>query len=105
MTSRMHATGQMLIRSDVVRGVMAALAYAALAVAVFGPWLAEGARGQLLWPVSLVAAAMAVYVLGRRWIVSFPASLVSGAIYGFGPLTLYMTRSHPLTALLVAAIP
>jgi hypothetical protein len=48
---------------------------------------------------------MGVYVLGRRWIVSFPASLVSGGIYGFGPLALYMTRFHPLAALSVAAIP
>jgi hypothetical protein len=48
---------------------------------------------------------MGVYVLGRRWIVSVPASLLSGAIYGFGPLALYVTRFHPLAGLLVAGIP
>jgi hypothetical protein len=105
MRARPHEAEQALISGPVLYGICAALAYAVLAVVLFGPSLAQGGRWRMLWPVSLVAASSGVYVLGRRWIVSFPASLISGALYGFGPLALYMTRFHALAALVVAIIP
>jgi hypothetical protein len=92
-------------RSDPLWALIAVLAYAALAIPLFGPSLGQGQTGRLAWPASLVVGGMGVYVLGRRWVVSGPASLVSGAIYGFGPLSLYVTRFNPLAGLLVAGIP
>ncbi len=105
MDRRSHKIQETLRRGDPLWAIIAVLAYGALAITLFGPSLGQGQTGRLVWPASLVVGGMGVYVLGRRWIVSVPASLVSGAIYGFGPLSLYATRFHPLAGLLVAGIP
>lgn len=53
----------------------------------------------------MVLASMGVFVLGRRWIQAGPASLLSGALYGFGPALISLARSGPTLALLVAILP
>jgi len=83
----------------------AALGYVAMAVYLFKPHWGQWGRWQVLWPINMVVGASGIYVLGRRWIVSLPASLIGGALYGFGPLALYLTRFHPIVGLVAAAIP
>lgn len=55
-----------------------------------------------LWPV---LAACGVYVLSRRWLSSWLASLCAGAAYGFGPYGLSFLKLHPAAGMIVAATP
>ncbi len=55
--------------------------------------------------IALTLASLGCYVLSRRWVASFLASLLAGAVYGFGPYVLGLTRFHPTASLLAAAIP
>jgi len=51
-----------------------------------------------------VAAALGCFVLSRRWINLFPASLFAGLVYGFGPFALGFGIDHPLAGSLLAAM-
>ena len=81
------------------------MGYAALAVYLFEPYWGQGGRGQVLWPVNMVVGGMGVYLLGRRWISSRLTSMLSGAVYGFSPLAIYLTRFHPSAGLVAAMVP
>jgi hypothetical protein len=60
---------------------------------------------KLLWPLNSVLAAVGCFVLTRRWISSFVASLLAGVIYGFGPFGLSFVSYHPLAGLSYVAVP
>ena len=81
------------------------MGYTVLAVYLFKPYWGQWDRWQVLWPINMVVGAMGVYLLGRRWISSRPASMLSGAVYGFSPLAIYITRFHPVAGLLAAMVP
>jgi hypothetical protein len=98
-------TTQGLLPGPMVWVMTAALGYTVLAVYLFVPYWGEWDRWQALWPVNMVVGAMGVYLLGRRWISSRPASLLSGAVYGFSPLAIYMTQFHPVAGFLAAMVP
>jgi hypothetical protein len=51
------------------------------------------------------AAALGGYVLSRRWVAGRTGSLLAGAVYGFGPFFLGLSRFHPAAGLLAASIP
>jgi hypothetical protein len=55
--------------------------------------------------VNVCLAALGCYVLSRRWVAGFAESFFAGAIYGFGPYTLWLAQFHPAAGFLVAAIP
>jgi hypothetical protein len=98
-------TTQVFMPGPWIWGMTAALGYTVLAVYLFEPYWGQWDRWQVLWPVNMVLGAMGVYLLGRRWISSRPASMLSGAVYGFCPLAIYITRFHPVAGLLAAIIP
>jgi hypothetical protein len=58
-----------------------------------------------LFVISTTVASLGCYVLSRRWVAGFLESFFAGAIYGFGPFSLGMTKFHPTVGVLVAAIP
>jgi hypothetical protein len=60
---------------------------------------------QDLFVISSCLASLGCYVLSRRWVAGFIESFFAGALYGFGPFSLGMTKFHPTAGLLVAAIP
>jgi hypothetical protein len=83
---------------------------AVILLLAFAAWLYRphwfGLGGiKLLWPLNSVAAAMGCFVLTRRWISSFDASLLAAVIYGFGPFGLSFVSYHPLAGLSYVAVP
>jgi hypothetical protein len=85
--------------------VLAATIYVALALYLFQPYFQNFNRLQYLLPVNACLAALGCYVLSRRWVSAFAASFFAGAIYGFGPFVLGLTKFHPTASLLAASIP
>lgn len=87
------------------QGCGAAFVYAAFALYLIQPHFERLARPNWLIPVNLCLSALGCYVLSRRWVGAFAASLFAGALYGFGPFMLNLTRFHPAAGCLAAAIP
>jgi hypothetical protein len=79
--------------------------YASLALCLYLPHLKKPAPLQYLVVVNTCLAALGCFILSRRWVASFIGSLFAGAIYGFGPLGLWLSGYHPTVSLLAAAIP
>jgi hypothetical protein len=85
--------------------VLAAALYTAFAIYLYRPYAGGLTGWQWLLPVNAGLAAFGAYVLSRRWVASFAASLLAGAVYGFGPFLLGLTQFHPTAGSLAAAIP
>jgi hypothetical protein len=85
--------------------VAAVIILLAFAVYLYRPhWFVLGGM-KILWPLNSVLAAMGCFILTRRWISSFDASLLAGIIYGFGPFGLSFVSYHPLAGLSYVAVP
>lgn len=50
-------------------------------------------------------AGVGVFVLSRRWLVSFAASVLAGALFAFGPFALSVASYHPSAGVIFALVP
>jgi len=78
--------------------LIASLLYAAFAVYLYQPPHAVIVAGA-------VFSALGCFILSRRWVGAFAASLIAGAIYGFGPYSLWLAGYHCSVVALAAAVP
>jgi hypothetical protein len=80
----------------VLQPVAAVVLVSVLAAYLFQPhWFQLGiGPKKILLPLNAILAAMGGYVVTRRWISSFDASLLAGVIYGFGALGLSFIKYH-----------
>lgn len=92
-------------KSAIAWYVLAAGLYATFAVYLYRPYFGRFDGWQWLLPVNACVAAFGGYVLSRRWVAGFAASLLAGAVYGFGPFLLGLAKFHPTAGTLAAAIP
>jgi hypothetical protein len=60
---------------------------------------------KMVLPLNAVLASMGCYVVTRRWISSFDASLLAGIIYGFGSFGLSFIKYHFTAGLCYAIVP
>jgi hypothetical protein len=79
--------------------------YAAFAYWLFYPYTQNLSHTQLLFPVEAVIGAAGVFVLCRRWVLSFFASLAGGIVFGFGTYACSFYCYHPLAGLINAFVP
>jgi hypothetical protein len=79
--------------------------YAGLALFLYQPHFKKFDSLQYLVILNTYLAALGCFVLSRRWIGSFTGSFFAGAVYGFGPFSLWLSGYHPAVSLLVATIP
>ncbi len=91
----------------VLQPVAAAVLVTVLAAYLFQPhWFQLGiGPKKILLPLNAILAAMGGYVVTRRWISSFDASLLAGVIYGFGALGLSFIKYHFTAGLCYAVVP
>jgi hypothetical protein len=92
------------MNKKIIYSLSAGVIYACFAVYLYLPYFESFKRLDYLIPVNITLAAMGCFVLSRRWIFSFPASLFAGALYGFGTFVLSMGRFHPTAGFLAAMI-
>jgi hypothetical protein len=83
----------------------AGLLYIALSVYLYQPYFEHFSVLQYLIVANSVCAALGCFVLSRRWISAFPASLFAGAAYGFSPFAFGFAVYHPLAGLPLAIMP
>jgi len=85
----------------------AAVIYAGFAVYLYQPYFKGFNALQLrdVFVVNVSLAALGCFLLSRRWVIGFAASLFAGAIYGFGPFLLSLAKFHPSAGLFAAAVP
>ncbi len=89
----------------VLQPVAAALMLLAFAAYLYRPHLFQLGGMKILIPLSSILAAMGCFVVTRRWIKSFGASLLAAAIYGFGLFGLSFIKYHVMAGLCFAAVP
>jgi hypothetical protein len=87
------------------RILLASLVYIIFAAYLFWPHLKKSGREDYIFIFSASAASVGSLLLSRRWIGGFIGSFFAGALYGFGPFMLGLSRFHPSASLLVAVIP
>lgn len=85
--------------------IFALILFSGLAVLVFWPWPETLRPRDMLAPINSVLAAAGCFLLSRRWLASFDASAIAGAVYGFGPFVLSFKIYHPVAGLSVALLP
>jgi hypothetical protein len=85
----------------------AAVMYAVFAGYLYRPYFNGfgSPRLQDLFVVNVCLASLGAYVLSRRWVAGFAESFFAGAVYGFGPFALGLTKFHPTVGFLFASIP
>jgi len=93
------------MRKPIPKVLIAAVIYLGLALCMYLPYFANFTTRQFLIPVNIVIAAAGCFVLSRRWVPSFAASLFAGALYGFGPFMLWICTYHFTVAALAAFVP
>ncbi|MHC4644764.1 MAG: hypothetical protein ACYTBJ_04630 [Planctomycetota bacterium] len=93
------------MKSGFVRFIAATVVYSGFAVYLYRPYFEQFDAVKYLFVVSACAASAGCFLLSRRWVSSFWASLFAGAIYGFGPFLLGFARFHPTASFLAASIP
>jgi hypothetical protein len=83
----------------------AVIFYTAFAGWLFYPYTQKLSHTQFLFPVAAVIGATGVFVLCRRWVLSFFASLAGGIVFGFGTYACSFYCYHPLAGLINAFVP
>ncbi len=79
--------------------------YLALALLLAYPWPNAFNLRQFFPGFSSILGATGCFLLSRRWLASFNASAIAGAVYGFGPYFLSFQMYHPLAGLSIALLP
>ena len=84
----------------------AVIIYTVFAGWLFYPYTQKLSTVQLLFlPAGSVIGAAGVFLLSRRWVLSFFASLAGGAIFGFGTFACSFYCYHPAAGLINAFLP
>jgi hypothetical protein len=84
---------------------IAVVFYTAFAVLLFYPYQSNLTSFKLLFPIEAVVGSAGVFILCRRWVLSFFASIAGGAVYGFGTYACSLLCFHPFAGLVYALIP
>jgi len=90
---------------SLVRFAAAVLIYAGFAVYLYLPHFKNFHKLQYLLVINPCLASLGCFVLSRRWVSTFWASLFAGAVYGFGPFVLGLAKFHPTAGFLAATLP
>ena len=101
-TVKITAAGERRIPGKVI---LAFILYVSLSGYLFWPHFGELSAGQSLLPFSFTIAALGCFVLSRRWISSFSASVFAGAVYAFSPFSLSLAAYHPAATIPLAMVP
>ena len=83
----------------------AVVTYSAFAAYLYQPHYEQLSGIQYLLVFNTWAASLGGFVLSRRWVAAFPASLFAGAMYGFGAFALGLACFHPAAGFLAAMLP
>lgn len=84
---------------------VAVILYAVFAAVLFWPYQSQLISYKRLFPLETIIASAGVFVLCRRWVLSFFASLAGGAVYGFGTYACSLLCYHPFAGLVYALLP
>jgi hypothetical protein len=79
--------------------------YPAFAVYLYRPHFEHFKAFDYLFVLNDAVGALGCFVLSRRWVSSFWASLFAGAAYGFGPFLIGFGTFHPTAGFLAASVP
>ena len=83
----------------------AVIIYIAFAAWLLQPYLAKFAGVQKILLITPIISATGAFILARRYVNSFVASVIGGIIYGFGSFACAFYCFHPFAFCVYAALP
>lgn len=86
-----------------VKLIFASILYTSLGLYLYLPYLDQLTYRLVL--LSSIIAALGCFVISTRWIGSFAAELIAGAVYGFCPFVLSFSAYHSMAMLPAAVMP
>jgi hypothetical protein len=92
-------------KSASLKILTAACIYLISALLLYQPYFQRFEKVDYLFILSTTIGSLGCFVLSRRWINSFLASLTAGVIYGFCPFNLSFSAYHSFATFPIAAIP
>jgi hypothetical protein len=84
---------------------LAGVVYAGFSFYLYEPHFKSFDSWHYLFVVNACGASLGCLLLSRRWVSSFWASFLAGAVYGFGPFMLGLSESHATAGSLAAIVP
>ena len=84
---------------------LAGVVYAGFSFYLYQPHFKKFDQWQYLFVVNACGASLGCLLLSRRWVSSFLASFLAGAVYGFGPFMLGLSKFHATAGSLAAIVP
>lgn len=85
--------------------ILAGVIYGIFSVHLYWPYLNFFEGEEYLFVFYPAAGSLGCFLLSRRWVRGFWASLFSGGLYGFGPYILSLGQYHPTAGVLSSFIP
>jgi hypothetical protein len=84
---------------------LAGALYAGFSLYLYRPYFEDFGRWEYLFILNVLVASMGCFLLSRRWVSGFAGSFFAGAVYGFGPFMLGLSKFHPTAGFLAASVP
>lgn len=85
--------------------ILAFILYVSISGYLFWPHFGDFSARDYLLPFSFTTGALGCFVLSRRWISSFSASVFAGVVYAFSPFALAFAAYHPAATIPLAVLP
>ncbi len=92
------------LKPRLIRLITATTIYTALAIYLYQPYFKNFHGLDYLVVINPILAALGCFVLSRRWVDAFGASLFAGIIYGFGTFAICLGTYHPAAGLIFAGL-
>jgi hypothetical protein len=93
------------LKRSLLQIALAGAIYAGFSLYLYQPYFGNFGRWQYLFVLNAFVASLGCFLLSRRWVSGFPGSFFAGAVYGFGPFVLGLSKFHPTAGFLAAIIP
>jgi hypothetical protein len=92
-------------QNSMLRFFGAAVIYICFCIYLYHPYFSRFERAEFLFGLNSLLGALGCYVLSKRWVKSFSASVLGAAIYGFGPYFLGLALYHSAVGFVAAMVP
>jgi hypothetical protein len=93
------------LKRGLLQTALAGAIYAGFSLYLYQPYFGHLRRWEHLLILNVFVASMGCFLLSRRWVSGFAGSLFAGAVYGFGPFVLGLSKFHPTAGFLAASVP
>ncbi len=95
---------QRLLSRITINDIAAVVLYGCFSIYLYLPSVGVN-NARVFCGFNAMAAAWGAYFLSKRWVNNWTPSVLTGAVYGFGPFALSFGAFHPLAGMSIVMVP